>query len=45
MQIRKNIIALIDTINTSKFNAGTWVHRLEYKSFTPEKINKNESIG
>lgn len=45
MQIRKFIFALMQTRDISTFKAGKWVQQLEYKSFSPEKINLQWLIG
>lgn len=39
VQIKNIIFALMQNRNITDFKAGKWVQRLEYKSFTPEKIN------
>ena len=39
LQIRDFIIALMQTKNIEDFEAGKWVQRLEYKSFSPNKIS------
>ncbi|MEI2709110.1 MAG: Fic family protein [Chitinophagaceae bacterium] len=39
LQLRNFIFAQMQIKDTKNFRAGTWVQRLEYKSFTPEKVN------